>query len=64
MAVITVDTDDLVTLTQVAAYYSLTRPAIANWAARYPDFPKPVISTGSVKLYSLASIVEWTGVNQ
>jgi predicted DNA-binding transcriptional regulator AlpA len=57
--IISVDVDDLVTPTQIAKENGLVRSAVFNWIARYPDFPKAVISTPGVRLYSRAAVRRW-----
>lgn len=56
-----VDTDDLVSNIDIARLAGVSKSAIPNWVARYPDFPKPVasFSNGKFKLYLWTQVKEW-----
>jgi predicted DNA-binding transcriptional regulator AlpA len=57
--IVTVDTDDLVTAAQIAERYDMSRSVVGNWTRRYEDFPRPVLVTDKVKLWSWAAVEAW-----
>jgi hypothetical protein len=61
MTQITVDTEDLVSATDIAFLFGVTVAAVSNWQARDLGFPEPVLSVanGSTKLWSKRDIVKW-----
>lgn len=57
--IVTVDTDDLVTAAQIAVRLEVSRSTPGVWEKRYPDYPKPVIATDKVKLWSWTAVQTW-----
>lgn len=53
------DLDDLVGLGELAHEFCVTPQAVANWRARYAEFPKPVKVLRCGSLYSRREVVEW-----
>lgn len=55
------DLADLVAASDIADLCGATRPAVSNWAARYPDFPRPlvVVARGTAPLYSRRAVIDW-----
>ncbi|MET9955327.1 N-6 DNA methylase [Streptomyces sp. NPDC006339] len=55
--------DALVTRSRIAELAGVHRPAVTNWAARYPDFPQAVDSrttaTGKADLFRADEIAAW-----
>jgi predicted DNA-binding transcriptional regulator AlpA len=57
---VTVDIEDLLNATEVAALLGLSqRQAISTYRGRYPDFPKPVINKGTCVLWLRADVEAW-----
>lgn len=56
-----VDTDDLVSNTEIARLAEVTPAAVSNWKSRFDDFPKPVItfSNGHFQIYRWSEVREW-----
>lgn len=64
MPVVTVDTDDLVTIAQIAAELGRSPKTVRSWAVRYAaaeddPFPAPLIRTEAVALYSRQEVLAW-----
>ena len=59
MSTIEIDPEDVVTASQIAKRFGLSRNAVFNWIARYPDFPGPVLKTEVVRLWSWAAVEAW-----
>lgn len=58
----TVDSDDLVGASEVAAILRLSHPSsVTTYLRRYPDFPKPVVdlSASRVRLWRRQDIEGW-----
>lgn len=53
------DIKDLAAVTDLALEHGVTPGAITNWAARYKDFPKPVVLLGNRPIYSKAQVAQW-----
>lgn len=55
------DLDDLVTVSDLAAEFGVTRAAVGNWPLRHPDFPAPLITVacGHTAIYSLRQVRAW-----
>lgn len=63
MTKLMVETDDLVTPSDIARGLGIKAPRVAMWAARREQtkFPEPVLTTpsGAVKLYSKTAVLAW-----
>ena len=46
-------------LSEAAEIFGVSRQVIANWRARYHDFPKPVAELKSGPVWHLEDIIEW-----
>lgn len=68
MAEITVDTDDLVTLTQLAEELETGRSTVAMWDARRATtrFPRPLIDlpASRSRLWSRKEVLAWLNDSQ
>lgn len=53
------DLDDIVGVSELAAAFRVSRPAVGNWPARFPDFPEPLKELSAGPLYSLAQVTAW-----
>lgn len=58
--VVTVDTDDLVTVKVIAERFEIKASAVTNWVRRYEDFPAPLIVVDHVKLWSWQQVKAWS----
>lgn len=56
---VTVDVDDLVTPSMIAAELGVSRQGVSNWIARYGDFPPAIITKERVRLYSRRAVLAW-----
>lgn len=57
----TVRTADLIDSAEVAAILGLThRNSVTTYTRRYPDFPKPVVVNGRLRLWLRGDIVGWS----
>lgn len=56
-----VDTDDLVSHTDIARMAEVSPAAVSNWVKRHENFPKPVavFANGKFKVYLWSEIREW-----
>lgn len=46
-------------LQEIAAFASVTRPAVANWRKRFKDFPKPVTQLAAGPVFRRDQIISW-----
>lgn len=55
------DLDDLVATSDLAEHFYVGKPAISNWIARYPDFPRPLVTVagGHTPLFSRKAVLDW-----
>ncbi|WP_051292936.1 ParA family protein [Citrifermentans bremense] len=51
--------DDLVGINEIAELAGVSRQAVANWRARFPDFPKPVADLRAGPVFRLRQIQGW-----
>jgi chromosome partitioning protein len=51
--------DDLFGIQEIAQLAGVTRQAVANWRARFPNFPKPVADLGSGPIFRRDQIRSW-----
>ena len=58
---ITVETTDLVTITEIAKRLDIGRSVVSMWAHRHETngFPAPVLETASVRLWSWKDVAFW-----
>jgi chromosome partitioning protein len=49
----------LLGLAEIAEIFGVTRQVVANWKARKPTFPKPVVELKSGPVWQLEAIVTW-----
>lgn len=54
-----VDTDDLVTIQEIAWMGGVTPPAVCNWIQRYDTFPTPLMMLGDVRGWSRRGVQRW-----
>lgn len=54
-----VSVSDLVTGTEIAERYGVTPAAVANWTARYDDFPQPVKEVPRLRLWLWTEVERW-----
>ena len=54
----------LLGLSEAAEIFEVSRQVIANWRARYHDFPKPVAELKSGPIWHLEDIVKWGAQNK
>lgn len=59
MPKITLDTDDVITVSQFAKEQGVSRQAVWNWVTRYGDFPVPLLLNKGVRLYSRRQLEAW-----
>lgn len=63
--IVTVDTDDLVTLTMLCDELGVMPATLSNWIARSASFPAPVLTIGTGpkphRLYSRTAVLAWHG---
>lgn len=50
---------DLAMCREIATAFGVTTATVANWAARKPDFPRPVLTLAAGKVYDLTAIDRW-----
>lgn len=53
------DIADLATLGDIAKDYKVTKQAASMWAARHPNFPKPLGVIGNHRVYSRRQVYAW-----
>lgn len=55
------DLDDIASASDLAAELGYRKATVANWAARYPDFPAALttVACGHIALYSLREVRAW-----
>lgn len=55
------DVADLVAPSDIADQCGVGKPAVSNWIARYPDFPKPIVTVaqGTTALFSRKAVIDW-----
>jgi chromosome partitioning protein len=51
--------DDLLGINEIAVLAKVSRQAVANWRARFPDFPKPVAELGAGPVFRSRQIQGW-----
>ena len=51
--------DDLVGINEIAELAKVSRQAVANWRARFPDFPKPVAELRAGPVFRARQIQSW-----
>jgi glutathione-regulated potassium-efflux system ancillary protein KefG len=57
----TVRTGDLIDSAQVAAILGLShRNSVTTYVRRYPDFPRPVVTSGRVRLWLRRDVEDWS----
>src|SRR5713226_6936328 len=54
-----VDPEDLVGLSEIADMAGVSRSAVANWRARFPNFPKPVAELQSGPVFLSLQVRKW-----
>lgn len=54
-----VDTNDLVGIAEIAALAGVGESAVHNWAARYEDFPAPVVERHRCRLWRRQDVDHW-----
>lgn len=56
-----IDVADIISPTEIAAIFGVTRAAVSNWAARRETtgFPEPLTDNHTGALYSRADIKKW-----
>lgn len=58
-----VETDDIVTSSDIAALLGVHPSAVSNWKKRFSDFPEPLksvrYSAGFIHLYSKQAVLAW-----
>lgn len=54
-----IESDDLVTVSDIAAEHNVTRAAVSNWAHRHPDFPTPVVDKPKFHLWLRSEVDAW-----
>lgn len=54
-----VNTEDLVTMSDVAREHGVTPAAASNWHARYPSFPRSVWGHGKRRLWLRPDVDTW-----
>lgn len=54
-----VDRTDLVSGSDVAETYGVTRATVCNWHTRYPSFPRPVATPGGRPVWLMSEIQRW-----
>lgn len=60
-----IEIDDLLDSSDVATLLGLSqRNSVLTYAARYPDFPLPVVDRGRIKLWARHDILTWLGRGQ
>lgn len=55
------DLADLVSPADIAEQFGVGKPAVSNWIARYPDFPRPLttVAQGTTSLFSRKAVIDW-----
>lgn len=53
------DTDMLVGIKEIADLCAVSSQAVCNWVVRYHDFPEPVVSLRSGRVYYWPDISAW-----
>jgi hypothetical protein len=51
--------DDLVGINEIAELARVSRQAVANWRARWPDFPEPVLVLASGPIFLRSQVIAW-----
>lgn len=51
--------DDLIGINEIAELARVSRQAVANWRARFPDFPKPVVELRAGPVFRARQIRGW-----
>lgn len=54
-----VDVDDLVSVSEIAAMAGVSSSAVSNWSRRHTDFPKPVVTLGGRHAYLRPEVERW-----
>lgn len=53
------DLNDLASVGDIASEYGVGKPAVSNWQARYPDYPRPLVTLTSGEVFSRAQVRAW-----
>lgn len=53
------DLADLAGVTELAAEHQVNRSTVCNWAARYADFPAPLVELSTGPVYSRQQVRAW-----
>jgi hypothetical protein len=53
------DLEDLAMAKDITDDYGLTRSTLCNWAARYADFPAPLVTLATGAVYSRCQVAAW-----
>lgn len=56
---ITISTDDMVGIAEIAEYAGVCKSAVINWKTRYSDFPEPVKVLQATPIYNMQEIKIW-----
>ena len=56
---VTICTDDIVGLAEIAEYTHVSTPAVKNWINRYIDFPKPIRKLKCGPLFNMQEVLIW-----
>lgn len=54
-----IDTAALAGVREMAAHFETPSQTICNWAARYHDFPDPVVDLAMGRAWDLNEVVSW-----
>ena len=56
---VTISTDDIVGIAEIAEYVGVVKTVVINWKTRYSDFPKPVKVLQATPIYNMQEIKLW-----
>jgi hypothetical protein len=54
-----VDVADLGGVAELAAHFNVVKQAVSNWAARYANFPRPVLPLAAGLVYRISEVAAW-----
>lgn len=54
-----VNTEDLVSSSEIAILLGVGNSAVSNWKVRYDDFPAPVVVLNGIPIYLIQDIGKW-----
>lgn len=55
----TLETEELVGISEIAERSEVSKQAVTNWVARYSDFPRPIVILASGPVFYWRDVVAW-----